>query len=523
MKIIDPMTYKELSFFTTTDVNLAAEQYFAIYNNSKMILERKIKLFLISDGKVNVYLINVTRFSPPKWALVQEVTIHSWFNTTTVNEEFNENLTYFPALIIYNPTDYPITYNFTVSQEMLILHPNYNIAFKSFWMAVISFFILIILGVYLKVGPFILTLKILTYFPLSKYRDFIKEEYESGKHYLPFELIIIGIIGSIVGIFFLIAITRVPRLLYGYSLNMVRNYIYYGTLFLLICFSFLLFIFYILCGLLIGLFLIPRYSAFKDFNDFKLYEEKTVQVVRRIIKKCLIIFFFFIPFFISIIGLLSKYSFNLNLFSLLLFLSLSPLLIAFSYITAREVTSSIYINPFKEALLMKFAICGGGFGGIGGIFIGFLIAYYLFPWRYMAQQQPLQGPPFISVILQIQEDVSVFLCIFLVLPISLLVFYLSFCLFITNYISTEDREILKREHIRTPILTSILSFFLGMFYNIMMKFLELSGDPLERIANAVLTVFNVNSLVFSALVSSAITLLKDYCTLTKLMEQLKNK
>jgi hypothetical protein len=532
--IIQPKGYEIIHFYSSNNEGIAQTHVLVIYLKPKMLVERSINITLYLNGSVDVYLINASLVQTAGniEKTIGEKSLYKWFNVTFLHVNINDTSTYFPELIIFNKNNQSTTYNASLCQKVTFLHPHYIAAFRGFWLSIISFIILnlfyVILPLFYSESSQVTILNILLNIPgklellitPAKYKPFLQIEKANNKTISPIPIALL--VFSLITLYF----SNCLECLYGsYLMNIAKTnefllyllmnitYSLYVSIMLIFLPVFLIvndLIFHVLYAMLS----IPKYSAFKDLNDFRIYNSSPINIYRRTV--VLFLLYYFVLLF-SILLLARTF----DSFPYILLFVLSPLMAIIGYAMASEETKHYSnLNTFKMALLSRFELC------ITSMLIGItvslsaILAYYFIPWN------SLNNIALVSGFLQetFSRLTSFFLTSAYTFPVPFLILYLSFALSYSKYISDEDQyNIYNNNFIKTPLETTVISFSSSILYSIFYKASKSSGDPIKRMIDGAISVLNPDSFLTSVLIVLAIILIRDYYSLARFMKQLRDK
>jgi hypothetical protein len=526
--IIQPKGYEIIHFYSSNNESIAQTHVLVIYLKPKMLVERSINITLYLNGSVDVYLINASLVQTAGniEKTIREKSLYKWSNVTFLHVNINDTSTYFPELIIFNKNNQSTTYNASLCQKVTFLHPHYNAAFRGFWLSIISFIILnlfyVILTLFHSESSQVTILNIPGKLELlitpAKYKPFLQIEKANDKTISPIPTALL--VFSLITLYF----SNCLECLYGsYLMNIAKTNAF--LLYLLMNITYSLFVSIMLIflpGLLIvndlifhvlyAMLSIPKYSAFKDLNDSRMYYSSTKNIFSRTVVLFLL---YFVPLF-SILLVARTF----DSFPYILLFGLSPLMAIIGYAMAFEGAKHYCnLNTFKMALLSRFELCIASM--LIGITVSFssILAYYFIPWN------SLNNIALVSGVLQeaFSEITSFFLTSAYTFPVPFLILYLSFALSYSRYISVEYQYIYKNNFIKIPLETTVISFSSSILYSIFYKASKSSGDPIKRMIDGAISVLNPDSFLTSVLIVLAIILIRDYYSLARFMKQLRDK
>jgi hypothetical protein len=531
--IIQPKDYEIIHFYSSNNESIAQTHALVIYLKPKMLVERSINITLYLNGSVDVYLINASLVQTAGniKKTIREKSLHKWFNVTFLHVNINDTSTYFPELIIFNKNNQSTTYNASLCQKVIFLHPHYNAAFRGFWLSVISFIILnlfyIIIPTFFHSESSQITIlnipvKLQLLITPTTYKPFLQIERANDNTIFstPTVLLLFGLVtlyfsncleclyGS-----YLMSIAKTNEFLLYLLMNITYSL---SVSIMLVFLPSLLIVNVLIFHILYAMLSIPKYSAFKDLNDFRMYISIKIKIYKNIFSRIVVLFLLYFVLLSPILIVARTF----DSFPYILLCWLTPLMAKIgSTLASEEAKHYRNLNTFKIALLSRFELCIASM--LIGITVSFssILAYYFIPWN------SLNNITLVSGVLQeaFSEITSFFLTSAYTFPALFLILYLSFALSYSRYISVEDQYTYKNNFIKIPLETTVISFSSSILYSIFYKASKSSGDPIKRMIDGAISVLTFDSFLTSVLIVLAIILIRDYYSLARFMKQLKNK
>jgi hypothetical protein len=515
-----------MAFFTEAERGTITELQILVTIYPEKVLDRTIGISLSSDRVLDVYLVNRSSYSE-KMSATGIVAIRSWINTTNLQLRFHDRGDYFPLLVVFNLCDSPALCMGALSQEVTVIRSNYGAAFEGLQIAVCSLVVFSFIGVHRRIGAYMLAERILTRVAPRKYIQYLKIDYAIDRpRRFPCELLLFWLL-AVPSVVVTEWATITPLRDLGLSeqaLQVTRSWLYNRLVIMLTAWACFVLASNFLWDLLYYASGMPFYSMFKSPDDYHVYGKSSGEAFGRAFGRRK-------PFLIlsPVVGiasgvLLLSFIFpnppNLSIMRALLFVVIMPLLICMWKVTTDyQVELFAHVDPLKVVTRTRASICCGAIAGGTSICVGFLSAYYLFPWGVLQHQLLGVNPSFALF----SYLTGLVLSLVWLAPIILLIYYLGLCLLVVKYLPEENQRKSTVDYVRGLVVTTVTSFLLATVLRLFFAASQLEGDPVRVIATAAGAVFDIDAILTSAAVALAAVLFKDYFSLLGSVGRLSDK